>query len=134
MLQPTQGSWYPPTALLPLQEVGVAQRQEEVGAGACDVETVLDGGGGGLYVFDGMGQEVVTVERVELELYTVEAELELYTVEVELELYTVEVELELYTVEVELELYTVEVGVGVEEEEETGGASHGSVDSRSVET
>ena len=107
MLQPTQGSWYPPTALLPLQEVGVAQRQEEVGAGACDVETVLDGGGGGLYVFDGMGQEVVTVERVELELYTVE---------------------------VELELYTVETGVGVEEEEETGGASHGSVDSRSVET
>ena len=86
---------------------------------------MLDGGGGGLYVFDGMGQEVVTVERVELELYTVE---------VELELYTVEVELELYTVEVELELYTVEVGVGVEEEEETGGASHGSVDSRSVET
>jgi len=59
---------------------------------------VLDGGGGGLYVFDGMGQEVVTVERVELELYT------------------------------------VEVGAGVEEEEETGGASHGSVDSRSLET
>ena len=124
-MQPTQGSWYPPTALLPLHEVGVAQRQEEVGAGAHDVETVLDGGGGGLYVFDGMGQEVVTVERVELGLYTVE---------VELELYTVEVELELYTVEVELELYTVETGVGVEEEEETGGASHGSVDSRSVET
>jgi hypothetical protein len=84
--------------LLPLQGVGVAQRQEEVGAGACDVETVLDGGGGGLYVFDGMGQEVVTVERVELELYT------------------------------------VEMGAGVEEEEETGGASHGSVDSRSLET
>ena len=97
-MQPTQGSWYPPTALLPLHEVGVAQRQEEVGAGAHDVETVLDGGGGGLYVFDGMEQEVVTVERVELELYT------------------------------------VEMGVGVEEEEETGGASHGSVDSRSVET
>lgn len=97
-MQPTQGSWYPPTALLPLQGVGVAQRQEEVGAGACDVEIVLDGGGGGLYVFDGMEQEVVTVERVELELYT------------------------------------VEMGVGVEEDEETGGASHGSVDSRSVET
>ena len=104
---------------------------------------MLDGGGGGLYVFDGMGQEVVTVERVELglytvevelELYTVEVELELYTVEMELELYTVELELELYTVELELELYTVELGVGAEEEEETGGASHGSVDSRSVET
>jgi len=59
---------------------------------------VLDGGGGGLYVFDGMGKEVVTVERVELGLYT------------------------------------VEIGAVVEEEEETGGASHGSVDSRSVET
>ena len=53
---------------------------------------------------------------------------------VELELYTVEVEARVEVQRAELELYTVEVGAEVEDEEETGGASHGSVDSRSVET
>ena len=96
---------------------------------------MLDGGGGGLYVFDGMGTEVVTVERVELVLYVFDR-MGVVVDTVELVLYVLDgMRTEVVTVErVELGLYTVEMAAGVEEEEETGGASHGSVDSRSVET
>lgn len=63
-MQPTQGRWYPPTALEPAQAVGVGQRQEEVGAGVADVVQVLVIGGG-VYVFDGMLQGVEVVVVVE---------------------------------------------------------------------